>query len=425
MNTFAYAVALTLAAAIWRWPLNSASQQNSQPREAGQILEIKCNAHLKKPNDPNQPRLDPKRNKGLKLYAHDEVKCIGKGYLKVEIYGRTFDVDQSHGWYPIPEKSTGDDNAPGPGRVGSLKGTYKIDLVRTSNADSQALSKVPNEWLLPLKTPAKMAIELKGKTITIESSVFPKFSFEADGREHQLVTREGRTIKSLAFMDGEQLTVKSSTDTNHTFEAVFSPEASGKLKVIRRLYAGDREPDTVTEAVYHRVSDVAQFKVYSQASSPWVAVDRGTPFKEGDVIEAELNDPISSRSAKNGDRFTLTVRKPAEYDGAIVKGHVSRVRRDSGRVQIILRFDSILLANGKSYRFAGTIEQLGGSGALLAGGGPGAGAIIGGTSGGARGAAIGAVIGGASSSGAMLGRGGRDLELKKGTEITIRTHGRQ
>ena len=44
-----------------------------------------------------------------------------------------------------------------------------------------------------------------------------------------------------------------------------------------------------------------------------------------------LNNGISTDTAHHGERFTLTVRQPYQFEGATIEGYVSNVQR-SGRV---------------------------------------------------------------------------------------------
>src|SRR5262245_48899119 len=70
----------------------------------------------------------------------------------------------------------------------------------------------------------------------------------------------------------------------------------------------------------------------------------------GTDLKVRLNDHISSKTARVGDRFTATVVDPNRYDGATVTGHISSVRK-SGRVKGSTRlgfaFDSITLSEGR------------------------------------------------------------------------------
>src|SRR5882724_11508934 len=79
----------------------SAHQQSSQPQEAGQIKEITCKGYLKGPNaEPKE--LHRKHDRGLKLHPLDEVKCVGRGTIELDLHGQRFSVKEEMGWYPIP-----------------------------------------------------------------------------------------------------------------------------------------------------------------------------------------------------------------------------------------------------------------------------------------------------------------------------------
>ena len=140
----------------------------------------------------------------------------------------------------------------------------------------------------------------------------------------------------------------------------------------------------------------------------------------------------------------MTVNSPAQYSGAVIEGFVSNVNasgRVSGRPEMALNFQTISQRNGPSSQFAGVIEsirtpngetvrvdnegkveptdsqtektvQRGTIGAAL-------GAIIGAIAGGGKGAAIGAVIGAGGGAGTVIAGGADQLDLQRGTEVTI------
>ena len=145
-----------------------------------------------------------------------------------------------------------------------------------------------------------------------------------------------------------------------------------------------------------------------------------------------------------GDRFTLRVTEPAEFDGATIEAHISQVERSgrlTGRSQMTLNFDSIRLRDGRTYSFAGIVEGVrDASGEVVrvdtegtvrdtsqttkteqrAAIGAGVGAIIGAIAGGGKGAAIGAILGAGGGAGSVYVQGRNELDLERGTEITIR-----
>jgi uncharacterized protein YcfJ len=111
-----------------------------------------------------------------------------------------------------------------------------------------------------------------------------------------------------------------------------------------------------------------------------------------------------------------------------------------------LNFDTIRLRNGRSYRFAGLLEsvrttqgdtvKVDNEGSVRddnqttktaerAAIGTAVGAIIGAIAGGGKGAAIGAIVGAGGGAGSVYVQGRNDLELTRGTELTIRATGPQ
>jgi hypothetical protein len=167
----------------------------------------------------------------------------------------------------------------------------------------------------------------------------------------------------------------------------------------------------------------------------------------GTQLVAVLNNDLSTAQSREGDRFRLTVRGPGQYDGATIEGYVSNVRRAgriSGRSEMRLNFERIRLLDGRTANFTGYIEGVrpvggedvrvepeSGSGvqdrndqtsrtAQRAAIGAAVGAIIGAIAGGGKGAAIGAAIGAGAGAGSVYTQGREDLELRNGTEVTIR-----
>jgi hypothetical protein len=206
----------------------------------------------------------------------------------------------------------------------------------------------------------------------------------------------------------------------------------------------------IVRNLYDRTSDVAQWSVYGGGQN--YPVDNTSTGISGDFIipngqtlVATLNTDVSTRTAQVGDRFTMTVRDPAQFEGATIEGRVASVSRSgrvTGRSDLSLDFDTIRMRDGRTYRFAGFIESVrtasgetvqvdnegsvrdddsrGTTTAQRAAIGTAVGAIIGAIAGGGKGAAIGAVIGAGAGAGSVYVQGREDLELLNGTELTIR-----
>jgi len=160
-----------------------------------------------------------------------------------------------------------------------------------------------------------------------------------------------------------------------------------------------------------------------------------------------LNNDLSTQNVREGDRFTMTVRSPGQFEGATIEGYVTNVERSgrvSGRSQLTLDFDTIRLRNGQTYRFAGILEsvrtpsgdvvRVDNEGAVRDSDqtkqtvtrtaiGTAVGALIGAIAGGGKGAAIGAVVGAGAGAGSVYVQGRNDLDLPAGTEVTVRATG--
>ena len=205
---------------------------------------------------------------------------------------------------------------------------------------------------------------------------------------------------------------------------------------------------------YDRVSDVAQLNIYdTNREDVNVGSTSGAVgsfiIPNGTEIVAVLNNDLSTQNVREGDRFTMTVRSPGQYEGATIDGRVMSVNRSgrvTGRSEMTLDFDSIRLRDGRSYSFAGILEnvrtpngdvvRVDNEGAVRDSDqtkttvtrtaiGTAVGAIIGAIAGGGKGAAIGAVIGAGAGAGSVYIQGRDDLQLNAGTEVTVRATGPQ
>jgi hypothetical protein len=342
----------------------------------------------------------------------------------------------------------------------SLTGTFNLDTSRsgnprdiadgaTRNLSNTERQDVYDQILARLESPVRLAIERRGSTVTIASSLAPQSTFEADGVEHQEQLADGGYARLTATLRGDQLVVSSNgyrnNDYNVTFEVI---ENGGRLRVRRQIYSDRLTQPVVADSVYDRTSDVAQWNVYDGSGQyPVSSSSAGGDFivRDGENVVAILNTDLTTKQARAGDRFAMTVRQPGQYEGAVIEGTIASVDRGgriSGRSTMSLNFEIIRLRNGQSYKFAGIIGsvrkangetvqvdneglvaeadsqtkktvQRGAIGTAL-------GAVIGAIVGGAKGAVIGAVVGATGGAGSVYAQGQEDVELPSGTEVTIR-----
>ncbi|HKC64065.1 MAG TPA: hypothetical protein VKB86_10525 [Pyrinomonadaceae bacterium] len=164
------------------------------------------------------------------------------------------------------------------------------------------------------------------------------------------------------------------------------------------------------------------------------------------VMRIELLTNLSTDVTQKGDRFEARVIEPPEFQGAVIQGHVSRVKRPGkvkGNAELQLNFDQISM-NGRWTNFkaivievedmngpqgVGKVDEEGGvqgkdrskDDVAKIGASTGVGAILGAIIGGGKGAAIGAAIGASVGTGSVLTSSGKDIHLEHGQQLRIRT----
>jgi len=359
--------------------------------------------------------------------------------------------------YPGPGNDRGrGEVGPGRGRFANrLTGTYTLDparsdkVGRTARIATRGMSTEEQQRLRDMITrrlaaPEMIAIQREGRNFTIASTRAPQVTFEADGRDRIEQSPRGRTIRINARLVGDQLIVTSTGDRGNDFTVTFDPTANHELRVIRRMEVESLTEPVVATSFYSQTSEVAQLDLYRES------VPAREPSSQDRTLIARLDNPLSTRQAREGERFTMTVSSPSEYAGSVIEGYVGRVNRSgriSGRSEFAMNFERIRLRNGITRPFDGYIEsvrtnngedvkvdnegvvseQSSQTTTTVARTGIGAalGAIIGAVAGGGKGAAIGAAVGAGAGAGSVYVQGRDYLDLDRGTEFTIRpTSGR-
>lgn len=164
---------------------------------------------------------------------------------------------------------------------------------------------------------------------------------------------------------------------------------------------------------------------------------------DGTMITGVLENELNTKVSQNNDRFRMKVQSPDAYRGAIIEGYVSGINRSgkvTGASTINLNFEKITLNNGQSYDFAATLRGVtDATGKIInvdnegtikgdsqttntakrGGIGAGIGAIIGAIAGGGKGAAIGAIIGGGAGAGSVAVQDRKDVQINKGSTVSI------
>ena len=290
-----------------------------------------------------------------------------------------------------------------------------------------------------LTSPENLAISVRGNTATIATIAGQTVDFTIDGRPQTETAPNGRQMTVRAYMDGNTLKVDYEGFRRDDYFLTFEPLSNNRLRTTRRVYIEDENESVTVTSIYDRLSSSPDWNfgnMNTVGSSGSFIVPNNT------TIVASLNTPLSTRTARDGDRFSMTVDAPGQYNGAVIEGRVIGERSGvvTGRANMQLSFDTIRLRNGQSYQFAGIVTQVretdgdlvsvnnegsiressqttktvtrAGIGAVL-------GAIVGAIAGGGEGAAIGAGIGAGAGAGTVVLQGRDNLELQQGTQFTI------
>jgi hypothetical protein len=377
--------------------------------------------------------------------------------------------------YPTPNYPTSIESSYG------LSGTYSLDTSKSEDTrdiiqNSGATTDAQRQDLeSKLEAADQLAIEIRGTQVTLASSKAAPISFTADGRT-KTENVGGRTIRVRAALRGQELTVSSlggETDYTVTFTSLDNGKA---MKVTRRITTDYLNQTVFAESFYNKTDAVARLDInqnpspnyptntddndgnyssndpndkgntnYPSTNRPTTTNTRTGNFivPNGTMITGILENEITTKVSQNNDRFKMTVQSPNEYRGATIEGYITGINRSgkiTGRSQITFNFERITLRDGQTYEFAGFLQNVTDTNGKIVkidtegtakgdsqtketvkrgGIGAGLGAIIGAIAGGGKGAAIGAIIGGSAGAGSVVLQGKDDLELKKGSMITV------
>ncbi|HZR23790.1 MAG TPA: hypothetical protein VFA59_09400 [Vicinamibacterales bacterium] len=333
-----------------------------------------------------------------------------------------------------------------------MTGTYQLEIARgddphraadvaTRGLSRERRDRAYQNLLTRLEPPQTLAIDRRGRMITISSSSGPRAAFDADGQVRDEPGPNGRLIRTRAEIIGDRLSVSTTGNRGSDFSVTFESINNGdRLRVTRRFDNDELTQPVTLQSFYRRTSNEPRWDLYSDAPRS-VATAGSYDVSDGTRLIATLDTPLSTRSSRSGERFTMTVRSPQQFEGARIDGIVSRVNPDrqaDNRADVIVDFETIHFRGGPTADFRailnsvrtpdgqtlrvdaeGGVRDRGTSDERIEHGAIGAalGAIIGAVAGGGKGAAVGAVIGGAG--GAILVEGRDQLDLPPGTEMTM------
>ncbi len=338
-----------------------------------------------------------------------------------------------------------------------LTGTYRLNSSQSDNVANtieRAISNISfnenqrertqNNLERRLNSPETIMIEKRGQQITLASSMVAQVSFMADGVTRSETSENGRTVNVRATSNNTDLTINYEGDRMNDYYVSFTATNSNQLRISRRVYLENRNETVTITSVYDKTDRTPN---WNSVTYPNTSNNNSTNINNYFIpnntrMLATLNSNLSTNTAQNNDRFTMTVNSPSQYNGAIIEGRVIGEKSGvvSGRATLSLSFETIRLRNGNTYRFAGIVEQVrlpngnminvnnegtvrdssqttktatrAGIGAIL-------GAIIGAVVDGGQGAAIGAGIGAGAGAGSVVLQGRDNLDLPSGSEFTI------
>ncbi len=363
------------------------------------------------------------------------------------------DLEKLRDYYGVNFSFTDRQYSPATTFDSMITGTYRLNLNQSDDVSAivngvtrsfpvNQKDRIANNLENRLKSPDNLVIEKRNKMVTIASSISPQISFEADGVARDENLPNGRSVKVTAntYYDGVSLNYEG--DRINDFYVNFMPANTSQLRVIRRVYLENRNETVTVASVYDKIDQTAQWSTINNGSTSGSNLEDFV-VPNNTSITAVLNNSISSKVSQNGDKFTMTIKSPSQYDGATIDGRVASAERSgrvSGRANLSLEFDTIKLRNGKTYRFAGFVQEVkmpnGNSVSVnnegtvkdssqttktvtRAGIGAALGAIIGAIANGGQGAAIGAAIGAGAGAGTVVLQGRDDIELQEGTEFVL------
>lgn len=189
-----------------------------------------------------------------------------------------------------------------------LTGVYRIDVAASDKLYSVvagASSNVPfrdqQRFFIDLAVrftpPDLLAIEQRGRQISLGSSRAAKMTFLADGVTRTNRAADGHVVRVRFGIEQNKLVFTSSGKTEDNFSIEFESIDDGRrLRVVRRIEAeGLDQPLTIT-SIYNKVSPVARWELYGEAQTPVVAVAPRPEPNRGSAISADDSAGVLRRA---------------------------------------------------------------------------------------------------------------------------------
>jgi hypothetical protein len=258
-----------------------------------------------------------------------------------------------------------------------LTGVYRLDLESSDklySVVSGASSNLPFgeqqrffiDLTIRLTPPDQLAIEQRGRTISIASSRAPRITFDASGITRSERASDGHVVRTRALLNGGQLTVSTSGNSEDSFTVIFEPlEDNRRLRVTRRIYAAELNSPVVIHSVYNKISEVAQWSIYGEPTPNAPADLSGFPSPkaetpaaraerdEASLLRASLEEWIAATNARDIGKqmtfypptiqaFYLTRNVPKE----IVRAEKARVFKQARNIDVHADEPEIIFTDG-------------------------------------------------------------------------------
>jgi ketosteroid isomerase-like protein len=140
---------------------------------------------------------------------------------------------------------------------------YSVVAGASSNLPFGEQQKFFIDLTVRLTPPDLLAIERRGRRITLASSRAPRIDFDADGITHSERGGDGQIVNTLAALRPNGLTVSVSGQSGDKFNVTFEPLEGGRaLRVTRRLNNEQLTQPVLIHSVYEKISGVPQWDIY-------------------------------------------------------------------------------------------------------------------------------------------------------------------
>jgi len=166
-----------------------------------------------------------------------------------------------------------------------------------------------------LTPPDLIAIERRGRRVTVGSSRSSRVTLVADGVSRAERAADGRAVYARTALEGGKLIFTSRGRAEDNFTVIFAPTDGGRrLRVTRRITAENLHEPVVIQTVYDKISDAARWDIYGEpllargGEGPRDSPDRpaSAPRAEAAEAAAVMRDAADALSDALGEWIGAT-----------------------------------------------------------------------------------------------------------------------